>query len=96
MVEQQQPEAAADSVLRAIADGDGAPDMSPEMVWQLDTQLKQQPAKRPRCCRLFESGWKIEGIEPAELWVVLATLQAEAGGATRSPRPWNASTRRSH
>ncbi|HDS0924532.1 TPA: hypothetical protein QDZ10_003023 [Stenotrophomonas maltophilia] len=80
MVEQQQPEAAADSVLRAIADGDGAPDMSPEMVWQLDTQLKQQPAKRLALLQgLFESGWKIEGIEPAELWVVLATLQAEAG-----------------
>lgn len=79
MVEQQ-PEAAADSVVRAIADSDGAPDMSPQMVWQLDTQLKHQPAKRLAVLQgLFDSEWKIEGIEPAELWVVLATLQAEAG-----------------
>ena len=75
-----QPEAAADNVVRAIADGDGAPDMSPEMVWQLDGKLKQHPDKRLAILQgLFDSHWKIEGIEPAELWVVLATLQVEAG-----------------
>ena len=74
------PESAADNVILALADGEGQPDMSAEMVWQLDTDLKHLPAKRLAVLQgLFDREWKIDGIEPVELWSILAILQVEAG-----------------
>lgn len=79
MVETQ-PTAAADNVILALADTRAEPDMSAEMVWQLDMDLKHLPAKRLAVLQgLFEHHWKSDGIEPVELWSILAILQVEAG-----------------
>ncbi|WP_421569047.1 hypothetical protein [Stenotrophomonas sp. PD6] len=76
----EQIDAAADNVILALADTDGEPDMPAEIVWQLDMLLKHQPARRLGVLQgLFDHDWKIDGIEPVEVWVNLAILQVEAG-----------------
>ncbi|WP_315387518.1 tetratricopeptide repeat protein [uncultured Stenotrophomonas sp.] len=80
----QQPVAAADSVIRGAADSEGSPDITTDMVWQLDTELKDLPEKRLALLQaLFDRSWKNDGVEPVELWVTLATLQVEAGHGDR-------------
>lgn len=79
-----QPTAAADSVIRGAADSKASPDISNEMVWQLDGELKDLPEKRLALLQaLFDSDWKNDGVEPVELWAVLATLQVEQGHGDR-------------
>ncbi len=73
-------DAGVDNLLQAIADTDGAPDLDGSLVWQLYTRLKQAPDKQRALLEgLFDRGWKIEGVEPMELWVNLAALQVDAG-----------------
>jgi len=82
----KQSVAAADSVIRGAADSDGSPDISNEMVWRLDDELKDLPQKRLALLQaLFDKGWKNDGVEPVELWVTLATLQVEQGLGDRVP-----------
>lgn len=82
----QQTVAAADSVILGAADSEDSPDITTEMVWQLDTGLKDQPEKRLALMQaLFDSNWKNDGVEPVELWVILATLQVEAGHGDKVP-----------
>lgn len=81
-----QPAAAADSVIRGAAASKGSPDISNEMAWQLEGELKDQPGKRMALLQaLFDNGWKNDGVEPVELWVVLATLQVEYGHGDQVP-----------
>jgi tetratricopeptide (TPR) repeat protein len=76
----EQPDDAADNVILALADSDGEPDMSAEMVGHLDVLLKDKPAKRLAVLQgLFDHHWKIDGVEPVEVWTELAILQVEAG-----------------
>lgn len=72
--------ASADNVIRGIADTEGALDLPKDLVWHLAVALKDTPATQLRLLQgVFDHGWKSDGIEPAELWVTLATLQVEAG-----------------
>ena len=73
-------EASARNIIRAIGDTDGVPDLHKDMVWQLDLLLKDTPATRLDLLQaLFDRNWKNDDIDPAALWVTLATLQVEAG-----------------
>lgn len=73
-------EASARNIIRAIDDTDGVPDLHKDMVWQLDLLLKDTPATRLDLLQaLFDRNWKNDDIDPAALWVTLATLQVEAG-----------------
>lgn len=81
-----QPTAAADSVIRGAAASKDSPDITNEVVWQLEGELKDQPGKRMALLQaLFDKGWKNDGVEPVELWVVLATLQVEQGHGDQVP-----------
>lgn len=76
----EQIEASANNIIRGIADTEGVPDLPKELIWHLDMLLKDMPATRLALLQgLFDHGWKSDGIEPASLWVTLATLQFAAG-----------------
>lgn len=82
----KQIQVAADNLIRGIADSEGSPDVSTEMIWHVDTELTRLPEKRLALLQgLFDRNWKNDGIEPAELWVTLATLQVEAGQNEKVP-----------
>jgi hypothetical protein len=76
----KQVDAAADNVILALDNSEGAAELDKDMVWHLDRSLTDSPARRRALLQaLFDHGWKSDGIEPASLWVALATLQLEAG-----------------
>lgn len=69
-----------DHLIQGIADSDGAPELEAPFVWQLDKRLGATPNKRLAVLQgLFDKGWTVDGVEPVELWVILATLQVETG-----------------
>lgn len=69
-----------DHLIQGIADSDGAPELEAPFVWQLDKRLGATPNKRLAVLQgLFDKGWTVDGVEPMELWVILATLQVETG-----------------
>lgn len=85
-LDDEQTVAAADSVILGAADSEDSPDISTDMVWQLDTELKDLPEKRLALLQaLFDSNWKNDGVEPVGLWLILATLQVESGHGDRVP-----------
>lgn len=80
----EDPVGAADSVIRGAANSEGSPDITTQMIWQLDTELKHLPEKRMALLQaLFERNWINDGVEPVDLWLTLATLQVEAGHGDR-------------
>lgn len=71
--------AGTDNLIQGIVDTDGAPELDANFVHHLHLRLKQEPVRRLALLQaLFDHHWKIEGVEPMELWTVLATLQVEA------------------
>ncbi len=70
---------AADSLIQAVQVPGGEVQVGSELVWHLDAALRPLPDKRRAVLQaLFDHGWKNQGVEPMDLWVTLATLQAEA------------------
>ena len=74
-----QIDAGTDNLIQGIGDTDGAPELDANFVHHLDKRLKHDPVRRLALQQaLFDHQWKIEGVEPMELWTLLATLQVEA------------------
>ncbi|MGV6491874.1 hypothetical protein ACTUVK_001685 [Stenotrophomonas rhizophila] len=72
----------ADSIIRAVQTEPGTPTLRTALAWALAAHLRDQPARlRPFLQALFDKGWTSDGVEPDDLWLSLATLQADAGEA---------------
>lgn len=75
----------ARTITRALRSPD-APlgDFDPQMAYQLIERLQDQPEVRRDLLQvLFDRKWQNDGIEPAQLWLQLATLQADTGQRDR-------------
>ena len=76
----EQLDAGVDNLIQGIGDTDGVPELDAGFVHALSTRLKGDPTRRLALLQsLFDRQWTIEGVEPMEMWAILATLQVEAG-----------------
>ncbi|MEG2803045.1 hypothetical protein [Stenotrophomonas sp.] len=75
----------ADYITRSLRASDTfLADLDVQMAYSLIDRLQDQPARRRALLQvMFDRDWTDDGIEPAGLWLQLATLQADAGDTAR-------------
>lgn len=81
LLAQQQPAQALPLLTRAIQAGNAAPtDLDVPTVLALGDALQNQPTEhRALLQALFDKKWQVAALEPTDVWLRLATLQADAG-----------------
>ncbi|PSM11961.1 tetratricopeptide repeat protein [Stenotrophomonas maltophilia] len=83
---ENQPAAATRYLVQALKHADEPVPLDHQAIGYLQYRLRDQPRQRMDLLQaLFDNGWKRNGLEPAGLWLALATLQAENGRGDAIP-----------
>lgn len=83
---ENQPAPATQHLLQALEHAEAPLPLEQAAINYLQYRLRDQPQQRMALLQaLFDNGWKGDGLEPAGLWLVLATLQADNGHGADVP-----------